>query len=126
MTWLLGLGALALALADVWLLLTLPLPLWLTIAGCAVTAGLGWWIQRGEDLTLWSELEADVRNGRVPTAEAIDAMLRVLAGWALIVPGWLTDLAGGIMMMPRVRQALIEPIRQELRRRVRPEGGAGR
>ena len=115
MGWWLGLAALGVALTDTWLLIVLPLPLWLTLAWAALSAGLGWWLQRGEDLTLWSEIESDLQNGRLPTIEALDAMLAVLGGWALIVPGWLTDLAGGAMMIPLARRVLIGPIRGVLR-----------
>jgi len=115
MMWWLGLAALGVALADTWLLIVLPLPLWLTLAWAALSAALGWWLQRGEDLTLWSEIESDLQNGRLPTVEALDAMLAVLGGWALIAPGWLTDLGGGAMMVPLARRALIGPIRALLR-----------
>lgn len=118
MKWLVGLLVLFVALLDFWLLIALPLPLAATIVWGFASAALGWWLQRGEDLTLWTELESNVQNGRVPTWEALDAMLLVFAGWALIAPGWLTDTAGGIMMIPHVRRLAIEPIRYIVRVRL--------
>ena len=123
MTWVLGLLLSALALADAWLLIASPLSLWIIIAWCALTAALGWWGQRGEDLTLWSEIESDVQNGRVPTDEAVDAMLAVLGGWALIVPGWLTDVAGAFMMIPQARRASTRLIRQVVRNQLDDRSG---
>ncbi len=38
-------------------------------------------------------------------------MLVVLAGWALIVPGYLTDLAGAAVLVPPVRRFLVFPAR---------------
>ena len=126
MMWMLGSLVSALALADAWLLIASPISLWTIVAWCALTAALGWWGQRGEDLTLWSEIESDVQNGRVPTDEAVDAMLAVLGGWALIVPGWLTDVAGGFMMIPQVRQASTRLIRRAVRTQLDGRRGNGR
>ncbi len=115
MGWLLGLGASALALADAWILIGIPQPIWFTILWGLATAGAGWWLQRRENLDLWPELESAVQNGRVPAEEAIDAMLAVLGGWALILPGWLTDCAGGIMIVPLARKLAIPLIRNAIR-----------
>ncbi len=82
---------------------------------CVLTGGVGWWHARQEDLSLWTELESDLQNGRVPTEEGIDAMLKLLAAWGLIVPGLLTDLVGAALLVPRVRAYLLPAIRDYLR-----------
>lgn len=116
--WLLGGLLLAVPFVELWLMFTLPVGLGPTLAIAAATAALGWWAARREDLSLWSELEEDVRNRRVPTPEALDAMLAVLGGWGLMVPGYLTDLAGLALLVPAVRRALLDPLRQTIRARL--------
>jgi len=82
---------------------------------CIVTGLIGWWYARREDLSLWTELESDIQNHRVPTEEGIDAMLMLLGAWGLILPGLLTDMAGAALLVPQVRKYLMEPIRDWLR-----------
>ena len=107
---------LGIPVVEVWLLLSLPLPLWFLVGWCLLTAAVGWWFARTEGLSLWTELESDVQNGIVPTAEGVEAMLVVLAGWGLILPGWLTDIAGALLLVPALRRSLLEPIRGAVRR----------
>lgn len=102
-------------LLELWLMFGLGQALSLTILQAILTGVAGGWFAHKEGLSLWSELESDVQNGRVPTEEGLDAMLEVLGGWALIVPGWITDLVGAALVVPAVRQKLIPSIRQIIR-----------
>lgn len=96
------------------------LPLWAIFLESALTAALGWRYARREGLDLWTELESDIRNRRLPPEETLDAMLVVLGGWLLIAPGLLTDLAGALLLMRAVRVRLVTEIRAAIRRRIRP------
>jgi len=116
--WILAFSLLALPLVEVWLFVGLGVSLTATAVWCCATAGVGWYFARGEDLSLWSELEADVRNGRVPTIEGIDAMLILIGGWALIVPGFATDAAGAALLVPTLRNAATDLVRRTIRVRL--------
>src|SRR5690349_23505593 len=85
------------------------------VVWCVATGLIGWWQSRKEDLSLWTELESDIQNGRLPTEEGVDAMLHLLGAWALILPGLLTDMMGAALLVPQVRAFLVEPIREWLR-----------
>lgn len=85
------------------------------VALALVTAAVGWWHAREEGLGLWTELESDVQNGRVPTAEALDAMMVVLGGWGLMIPGLLTDALGAVLLVPAIRRLAMEPLRRWIR-----------
>lgn len=82
---------------------------------CVLTGVVGWWFARQEDLSLWTELESDIQNNRVPTEEGVDAMLKLLGAWGLIMPGLLTDMAGAALLVPRVRAYLVPGIRDWVR-----------
>ena len=113
MIWMLALVAmLVLPWLEFWLMMRLDFSLVTAAVLGLVTAGVGWWLSRREGPGLWSELESDIQNGRVPTAEALDAMMVVIGGWALIVPGLMTDLLGGALMMPAMRRIVMEPLRR--------------
>jgi len=115
MFWVLLIALLVVPWAEFWLVMQLNWPMWFILAWCAGAAAVGAWFIRGEDLSLWTELESDIQNRRVPTAEAIDAMLVLLGGWALILPGLISDALGILLLIPRIRAALIEPIRAFIR-----------
>ena len=117
MFWKLLAVLLVLPALEVWLLLHLPWPVEISLLEVLVSAVIGWNFARREGLSLWSELVSDTRNGRVPTREALDAMLVVLGGWALMAPGWITDVLGAVMLMPAVREMAIPGLRALLRDR---------
>lgn len=100
---------------EIGIINALDLALPVVVLQGVVTGAVGIWFARSENLSLWSELEADVQNGRVPTDEALDAMLTVLGGWALIVPGWVTDVIGAVLLVPAVRRVLVAPLRGMIR-----------
>ncbi len=119
MAWLLGISLLLVPSLEIWLLVRLETSLTAVLVWCSLTAAGGWYFARRESLSLWTELESAVQNGRVPTIEAVDAMLLLLGGWGLIVPGLLTDLAGAALLVPAVRRVLTDMIRRAIRGRLR-------
>lgn len=107
------LGILPLMEFGVWMGSGITLPI--TLFWCFITAGVGFWFSRTEKLNLWTELESDIQNNRVPTSEGLDTMLTVLGGWGLIIPGLLSDFIGFALVVPQVRLYIEEPIKKLLR-----------
>jgi len=97
--------------AEFWLMINMGFTITFAIVWGGLTAGTGWWFRRGEQLNLWSELDSDLLNNRVPTVEGLDAMLIQLGGWGLIIPGLLTDTAGAALLVPQARTWLIPYLR---------------
>ena len=115
MAWILG-GFFFLVLPGAELSLLLgSLHLAVVIFLCLVTGAVGWWFARREGLDLWSELESDLANGRLPTEEGLDAMLMLLGAWAMILPGLLTDLVGVALLVPLVRARAVPLVRNLMR-----------
>ena len=117
MAWLLGISLLLTPLLEIWLLIRLSVSLGCFSVWCVLTAGVGWYFARRESLSFWTELVSDVQNGRVPTLEGVDTMLVLLGGWGLIVPGFLSDLLGAIMLVPPFRNLMTDTIRRTLQAR---------
>jgi len=101
---------------ELWFMFSLGLHLAVMILLSTATGVVGWWFARKEGLDLWSELESDVANGRLPTIEGVDAMLMVLGGWGLIMPGLLTDFAGAALLVPVVRAWAVPQIRYSVQK----------
>jgi UPF0716 protein FxsA len=77
------------------LLATLLLLLVFSLAGA--------WLARREGLAAWRRFQFAMAEGRVPTREVADGAMVLLAGALLLVPGFLTDVLGLLLLLPGVR-----------------------
>ena len=84
----------------------------------------GAWLARREGLGAWRRLQAALVEGRMPTVEAADGAMILLAGALLLTPGFLTDVAGVLLLLPPVRVVVRRWLPLLLARRV--FGGGGR
>lgn len=71
---------------------------------CGITACAGVWLLRTEDLSLWTLLETELQNNRLPTEELLGGILLLMGGIALLIPGILTDAFGLALMVPVIRE----------------------
>jgi UPF0716 protein FxsA len=84
-----------------------------------VTAGAGLWLMRGEDFSLWTLVETELQQRRLPTTELWDALVLWLAGGLLVVPGLLSDAIGIVLTLPDIRSTLVERLEHYFRQRWR-------
>jgi UPF0716 protein FxsA len=63
----------------------------------------GAWLARREGLAAWRRFELSLAEGRVPTQEVADGAMILLAGALLLIPGFLTDLIGLVLLVPANR-----------------------
>lgn len=103
--------------------------LW-TLALLVGMALLGAWLSRRETGRTLRGLQRAVESGRMPTDEATDAILVMVGGFLLILPGFLSDLLGLLLVLPftrpvarRLLQAVVA--QQALRVRAGAAGGPG-
>jgi UPF0716 protein FxsA len=68
---------------------------------------LGIWALRSQGAAAWRRLTAAVSQGRTPAREVVDGALVLLGGLLLIVPGFITDAVGLILLAPT--RALLRP-----------------
>jgi UPF0716 protein FxsA len=71
----------------------------------AAVAGLG--VIRMQGMNALGRLEAAVDRGEDPVGPIADGALKVIAGLLLVVPGFLTDAVGLLLLLPPVRRALM-------------------
>ncbi len=83
------------------------LGLWPTLAWVAGTAVLGFWIIRRQG----ERAQIAMRHGMAAMADPLSPMangaMTVMAGVLLILPGFLTDALGLLLLLPPVRAALV-------------------
>ena len=88
-----------------------------TILLSSVTAVGGLWLMREEDFSIWTLVEVELQQRRLPTDELWQAFLLWLAGGLLLVPGALTDALGLSLTVPDIRSALIDQLNRYFRQR---------
>ncbi|MGB9185060.1 MAG: FxsA family protein [Solirubrobacteraceae bacterium] len=76
----------------------------LTILLLVASWPLGVSLLRAESRVAWRRLSAAVAAGRPPAAEALNGALVVVGGVLLIVPGFITDVFGLLLLLPPTRR----------------------
>ena len=103
-------------------LLVLPfVELWAVVA-VAGQIGLGWTVLllialsvlgvvliRSQGLAVWRRANAELAAGRMPTRSLVDGAMVLLGGSLLIIPGFVTDAVGLLLLLPPTR-ALLRPL----------------
>ncbi len=68
------------------------------------TAALGVVLVRWQSLQTLDELRAALNAGRPPAVELISGSLLLLAGLLLLIPGFVTDAIGFLLLVPPLRR----------------------
>ena len=96
------------------------MPLSTIFLQCVVTLAAGVWLMRGENFSLWTLVESELHNKRMPAEEILADLLLLGGGVLLIVPGLLTDALGLAIFIPSVRQECIQLIRKRMKKSLNP------
>jgi UPF0716 protein FxsA len=72
----------------------------LTVILLLVGWPVGMWLTKAEGRAAWRRLRAAVTAGRPPGREVIDGALVLAGGFLLIVPGFITDVVGLLLLAP--------------------------
>ena len=91
--------------------------LW-TILLLAADSVLGSLLLRAQGRSVWRRFNETMAAGRVPHRELIDGMLVVFGGAFLITPGFITDIAGALLLIPPTRAVIRRLVARRLGRRV--------
>ncbi len=65
---------------------------------------LGVWLVRAEGRMAWRRVSAAVQAGRPPAAEVLDGALVMAGGALLVVPGFITDGVGLLLLLAPTRR----------------------
>ena len=70
---------------------------------------LGTWALRRQGAAAWRRLGLALGEGRTPAREVVDGALVVIGGVLLMIPGFITDAIGLLLLLPPTR-ALTRPL----------------
>jgi UPF0716 protein FxsA len=79
---------------------------------------LGLWLLRAEGRGAWRRLSVSVQTGREPGREALNGALILLGSALLIVPGFITDVLGLLLLTPPTRRLAGHGILRNLQSRL--------
>jgi len=89
-----------------------------TIALLLLVSVCGAWLVKHQGLGVLRRIREQMNLGRVPGAELVDGALILVAGVLLLTPGFITDAAGLLLLVPPVRTGIRRLTRRRLARQV--------
>ena len=125
--WVLALLFLLVPLAELYVIYKVgdAIGIWWTLAILVADSVLGSVLFRSQGRAVWRKFNQILSQGRVPHREVIDGVLIVFGGAFLITPGFLTDIAGIVLLVPPTRAIVRRAIVKRLGRRVVAGGRPG-
>ena len=94
----------AFILAEVSLLVWVSTQIgWWTLGLLMVSTVLGAYLLQREWRKAWTQLSDSVKTGSLPPGRTADAVLVLLGGFMLIMPGFITDVVGLLLLLPFTR-----------------------
>ena len=76
---------------------------WPTLVLVVVEALLGAYVVKREGRRAWVALQTSLNTGQMPGSELTDAVLVLVGGVLLLLPGFLTDVVGLLFLLPVAR-----------------------
>jgi UPF0716 protein FxsA len=96
-----------------------------TILIVILTGLLGASLARLEGIKTMTKLRDSLNRGDLPAEEMLDAMLIFAAGVVLLTPGFITDLAGLTLLVPKTRYWLKRWLRKKFDEWLKKTNGRG-
>jgi len=78
-----------------------------TIALCLLTAALGGFLIRYQGLSTLLDAQRRMAHGEAPVDHGFHGVMIALSGFLLFTPGFITDSLGFLLLVPQLRQRLI-------------------
>lgn len=85
-----------------------------TLASIIIAAGLGIVIIRWQGIGLLMDSRQMLQRGEIPTRQFFDGMLLAFAGLLFILPGFLSDLVGFLLLLPPVRGLIFNALSKNM------------
>jgi len=88
--------------------------LWWTLAAVVATALGGTAMLRNQSVAVLYRAKGRIKKGTIPLREVFDGLCLLIAGVLLLTPGFVTDIAGGLLFLPFFRTLLARMIKHHI------------
>lgn len=88
---------------------------WWVVLIIMLTGFAGVTIGKNEGMKTWYQAQVAMRNGQMPAEQILDGICILVGAVFLIAPGFITDLAGFLLILPMTRPYLKLGIQKLLR-----------
>lgn len=88
---------------------------WPTVAIVIISAWLGAKFVRQQGLATLASVQTKMAQGEMPSSEIVTGVMLLVAGVLLVTPGFVTDIVGLLLLVPRARQALARSVQTHIK-----------
>jgi UPF0716 protein FxsA len=89
---------------------------WPTIGMVLLSATIGVMLVRAQGLAILTQARATLNQGAFPAREVFDGACALIGGALLVLPGFISDVLGLMLLLPPARSLLRRLISREIRR----------
>ena len=89
-----------------------------TLLLMVVVSVAGAWLVKREGIGVWRRAQRQLDTGVMPGRELVDGVLIMVAGALLLLPGFVSDCLGILLLLPPVRAVVRGLVIRRLRTRV--------
>jgi UPF0716 protein FxsA len=127
LTWVLLVAFIVVPIIEIYVLIQVGqvIGAWWTIALLIADSVLGSWLIRREGGRAWRGLTTALDTGRMPATELADGALILVGGTLMLSPGFVTDVAGILLILPWTRPVFRGLLARVVQRRLMVVGPLG-
>jgi UPF0716 protein FxsA len=103
--WVLALVFVVLPVVEIYVLIRIGqvIGAWWTVLLLLADGVFGSWLMKREGSRTWRALREALERGRMPARELADGALVLVGGTLLVTPGFVSDVAGLLLVLPFTR-----------------------
>lgn len=92
--------------------------IWATLSLILLTAVIGAFYARKQGLETIRRVQEQIRYGEMPGETLLEGVCILAAGVLLLLPGFITDLVGIVLLLPPARSRMKSLIMKQIRKRI--------
>jgi UPF0716 protein FxsA len=89
-----------------------------TVLIILITASLGAYLAKSQGLRVLREIQEATSRGYMPGNELLHGFFILVGSFALITPGFLSDIIGLSMLIPQIREIYVEMAKKIIRKKI--------
>jgi Protein affecting phage T7 exclusion by the F plasmid len=90
-----------------------------TVLIILITASLGAYLAKSQGLRVLREIREATSKGYMPGNELLHGLFVLIGSFALITPGFLSDIVGFSMLIPKIREIYVGIAKRIIRKKMR-------